>query len=308
MKFKNYTQLLALLIVACLLNSIDCYAYFPKIIAHRGGKDNFPENTIYALRETIKAGSDGLEIDAQVTKDGVVVLYHPVDLSILTNGKGSVSSHLYKQLQNLDAGYNFDPSRDKSFPERSKGHKIPTLRQALDLFPNMELIIDLKSLPAKPLIDAIIKLVDEKNSWHQLIFYSTNNEHLDYLQQKKPQAHVFESRHITRKRLLSIRNTGICCCEDKSPYVGFELDREMIVEESFMLGSDKNKIHFRLWDENSIACTKRLKNNQQKIFFFGINNFENYIQAQELGAYAVFSDNPVAIIKELNQINNSHSK
>jgi glycerophosphoryl diester phosphodiesterase len=308
MKLKNYTQPLALLIVIYLFNSTNCYAYSPKIIAHRGGKDNFPENTIHALRESIKAGSDGLEIDVQVTQDNVVVLYHPIDLSTWTNGKGSVSSHLYNQLQSLDTGYNFNPSKGKSFPERNKGHKIPTLGQVLDLFPNIEIIVDLKSLPAKPLIDAIIKVANEKNAWHQLIFYSTNEKHLNYLQQLKPQANVFESRHITRKRLLSIRNTGICCCEDSSPYVGFELDREMVVEENFTLGSDKNKIHFRLWDKDSVACTSRVKNNLQKIFFFGINNIEDYIHAQKLGAYAVFSDNPIAIIKQLDQINNSQSK
>lgn len=38
-------------------------------------------------------------------------------------------------------------------------------------------------------------------------------------------------------------------------YVGFELDREMIMEEAFALEKSSNKIHFKLWDKYVIKYT-----------------------------------------------------
>ena len=160
------------------------YTVFPKIIAHRGGKNNFPENTIVAFENAINVGSDGIEIDVQLSKDGIVVLYHPNDLASQTNGKGLISAWNYQDLEALDAAYNFDPKSNKSFPERGKGYKIPAFAEVLNKFPNLEIIVDLKSLPVKPLVDAIIKLVDEKNAWQRLIFYSTNIEHLNYFKEQ----------------------------------------------------------------------------------------------------------------------------
>jgi glycerophosphoryl diester phosphodiesterase len=280
----------------------EIWHYSPKIIAHRGGKNNFPENTIYAFENALKAGSDGLEVDVQLSKDGIVVLYHPHDLGAGTNGKGEVSAYNYNELKQFDAAYYFDPLGNKSFPERGKGHFIPTLTQLLKQFPDLEIVIDLKSLPAKPLIDAIMLVADEQKAWDRLIFYSTNEEHINYLKQIKPQAKFFETRNQTRQRLLTSRNEGVCCCENKSSqYIGFELSREMVVEESFKLGKDTNKINFKLWDDQVLACIKQATNLDVKIFLFGINNIQDYQEASKLKVDAVFSDNPVDIIKSIKQ-------
>ncbi len=304
-RFNNGLVLMKLVatVIFIVISINVSYAYSPKIIAHRGGKINFPENTIYAFESAINAGSDGFEVDVQLSRDGVVVLYHPNDLSLLTDGKGLVSSLNYKDLAALDAAYNFDPQANRTFPTRNKGYNIPTLSEVIEKFPNLEIIIDLKSLPAKPLIDAVVKLVDEKQAWNRLIFYSTNDDHLEYLKQKKPEAKLFESRNKTRQRLLTIRNEGVCCCKlDPNPYIGFEMDREMVVEESFTLGNGSNKIHFRLWDNKVVECIQEAKGNSSKIFIFGVNNKKDYEEAKKLGAYAVFSDSPIELIQQLKHL------
>jgi glycerophosphoryl diester phosphodiesterase len=38
-------------------------------IAHQGGEDEFPSNTVYAFRRALRAGADMLELDVGVTKD-----------------------------------------------------------------------------------------------------------------------------------------------------------------------------------------------------------------------------------------------
>ncbi len=284
-----------ILLISLLMVSSLSYAS-PKIFAHRGGGKEFPENTIKAFKNSLENGADGIELDVQLSKDKVIMLYHPADLSIWTEAKGIIADYNSEELKKLDAAYNFDPEADKSFPLRNQGYKIATLAEAIDELSNQEIIVDLKSLPANELIDAIIKLVDEKQAWDKLVFYSTNDEHLNYFKQHKPIAQLFESRNITRQRLLTLRNDSSCCCQNHNVnYIGFELDREMLVEESFALGKASNKIHFKLWDTKAVDCTKNSTSKHSKIFFFGINNKQDYEEAAKLGAYAVFSDKPTYI-------------
>ena len=48
----------------------------PIAFAHRGGRSDAPDNTIPAFRRALALGATGLETDAWVTADGVVVLDH----------------------------------------------------------------------------------------------------------------------------------------------------------------------------------------------------------------------------------------
>ncbi len=47
-----------------------------EIIAHRGGSDLWPENTMAAIRGAIACGADGAELDVHLTADGEVVVFH----------------------------------------------------------------------------------------------------------------------------------------------------------------------------------------------------------------------------------------
>ncbi|SMR45460.1 unnamed protein product [Zymoseptoria tritici ST99CH_3D1] len=48
----------------------------PQIIAHRGYKSKFPENSLLAFSQAILAGSHALETDIHLTADNIVVLSH----------------------------------------------------------------------------------------------------------------------------------------------------------------------------------------------------------------------------------------
>jgi glycerophosphoryl diester phosphodiesterase len=48
----------------------------PLVIAHRGGAVESTENTIAAFQRAVRIGSDGIETDLRLTRDGVVVIYH----------------------------------------------------------------------------------------------------------------------------------------------------------------------------------------------------------------------------------------
>src|SRR5215218_9680885 len=64
--------------------------------AHRGGMAHAPENTLEAFRLALRLGATGLESDAWLTADGVVVLHH--DQSIGTFRKRAIASLRREQL------------------------------------------------------------------------------------------------------------------------------------------------------------------------------------------------------------------
>lgn len=47
-----------------------------KTIAHRGGAQLMPENTLAAFADALRRGCDGVELDVQLTRDGVPVVHH----------------------------------------------------------------------------------------------------------------------------------------------------------------------------------------------------------------------------------------
>ena len=79
----------------------------PWNIAHQGGEGEFPGNTLFALKKSLRAGADMLELDIGVTKDGKVVMHHNTTVDSRTNGTGEVRSFTWKQIQKLDNAYWF---------------------------------------------------------------------------------------------------------------------------------------------------------------------------------------------------------
>lgn len=93
-------------------------------MAHRGWSGKAPENTMTAIRLALaEPAIKAMEIDVQLTRDGVPVLIHDFTLERTTNGRGLVMDHTLAELRELDAGSWFS---DKFVNER-----IPTLEEVL---------------------------------------------------------------------------------------------------------------------------------------------------------------------------------
>jgi glycerophosphoryl diester phosphodiesterase len=138
----------------------------PLNIAHQGGEDEFPSNTMYAFKKSLEAGADMLELDVGVTKDGQVVVMHDTTLDRVTDGKGTIASHTLAQVQKLDGAYWFHAADDaykhglsaKSYTFRGvatgkrrapKGFRagdfrVPTLKAVLRAFPKVPINIEIK--------------------------------------------------------------------------------------------------------------------------------------------------------------------
>ncbi len=113
------------------------------VIPHGGGDGQYPEDTMLAYEKTMAAGADVVDVDLQLSKDGVLMVIHDGSTKRTTGQDGSVSAMTVAELQKLDAGWSFGTAT--SHPFRGKNVRIPTLEEILKRFPKALLSIDLKN-------------------------------------------------------------------------------------------------------------------------------------------------------------------
>ncbi|HVF82408.1 MAG TPA: glycerophosphodiester phosphodiesterase family protein [Flavisolibacter sp.] len=131
------------------------------LIAHRGGgrnNDLLPasENSVEIIPLAAQLGANGIEIDIQVTKDGVPVLFHDANvndrLTTKTGIHGAIDTYTFAELE--------------AEVKLKRGGKIPTLKGALDTILTktpLELVwIDCKYKEAIPIIRTLQKEYLEK--------------------------------------------------------------------------------------------------------------------------------------------------
>ncbi|MEM9069961.1 MAG: glycerophosphodiester phosphodiesterase [Myxococcota bacterium] len=112
------------------------------LIAHRGGAQRWPENTLFAFQKAYDLGYRWIETDVHLSADGEVVIFHDETLERTTNGKGAVSQRTLAELKTLDAGCRFERGETRPYAER--GLRIPTLEEALALAPDLRLNLEMK--------------------------------------------------------------------------------------------------------------------------------------------------------------------
>jgi glycerophosphoryl diester phosphodiesterase len=77
---------------------------FPRVVAHRGGGTEAPENTIAAIEAGRLRGYAGVEFDVMLAADQVPVLLHDDTLERTTSGRGPAALLTAAELGTLDAG------------------------------------------------------------------------------------------------------------------------------------------------------------------------------------------------------------
>lgn len=76
----------------------------PLVIAHRGASAACPENTAAAFDAAMAAGCDGIELDIQLSADGIPFVYHDRTLARIGAGRRRASSLTMAELAAVDAG------------------------------------------------------------------------------------------------------------------------------------------------------------------------------------------------------------
>ena len=119
----------------------------PVITYHRGYSSRAPENTMAAFEAALEDGSPRIELDVQMTADGVAVVTHDTSLRRCTSYNANIYDLTYAQVQQLDAG--------RWFHRQFTGSYIPTLEEVLALCKGKaELNIEIKPSTFTPTLEA----------------------------------------------------------------------------------------------------------------------------------------------------------
>lgn len=155
------------LIIYCLLFLQNCTtlkvpqdACSPEImvVAHRGVHNNFPENSISAIREAVEIGVDIIEIDIRHTKDNFLVLMHDKTIDRTTNNKGLVENYTLQEIKNFRLRKNDGSLTDE---------QIPTLEEVFMEFGNIaHFDIDIKT----PKYMYVVEMVEKHNLFESSLF------------------------------------------------------------------------------------------------------------------------------------------
>jgi glycerophosphoryl diester phosphodiesterase len=78
------------------------------VIAHRGASAEAPENTLPAFARALELGALEVELDVQLSRDGVPILFHDGSLDAKTPLRGRLRDHPAEALTRADIGSWFD--------------------------------------------------------------------------------------------------------------------------------------------------------------------------------------------------------
>ncbi len=108
-------------------------------MAHRGASTEHPENTLVAFEAAVAAGADAVELDVRLTADGVPVILHDLDVSVVTDGTGHVHRMTLREVKRL----------------RVHGEEVPTLAEVLTLLSGRIAVdVEIKNLPGEEPFDS----------------------------------------------------------------------------------------------------------------------------------------------------------
>jgi glycerophosphoryl diester phosphodiesterase len=137
-------------------------AHRDSLIAHRGWQRRFPENTLPAIQGALDAGARYVEIDVQLTSDGVPVLFHDRTLNRICHQGGPIHHYSAAQLRAFSA---YEPDR---FDDQFLGTAIAPLADVVDAIAHhadAHLFLEVKGLAVlecgnRAVLDAIAPSLD----------------------------------------------------------------------------------------------------------------------------------------------------
>ena len=240
------------------MNFIELFNRPGLIAAHRGANSIAPENTLKALKKSVSK-CDFIEIDVQLSSDGVAVIFHDETLERTTDLDKAlkVSELSFDELSKLDYGSWFDGEYEP----------ILTLYDALkfikenNLFLNVEIKDIGESFDDKEVVSVVLKEIQELNVQNLVLLSSFRAEYLPLCKETLPN---------TPTALL---------VEYKHPH--------NILEYLKLLKVDGYNISSELVDKEII---KIVKNEGYFVSVYTVNDKEQAQKLFKIGVNAVFSD------------------
>ncbi len=152
------------------------------VVGHRGDPIKYPEETIQADNSAFNSGADYVELDLQLSKDGVLVISHDDDLYRVTHTHAIVSQNDFKTLKQL---------------KYDNGEHVMSLDELFKHYKNrpntkfvLETKIDHSINPSYELEDKIAQVVKEYHMENRIMIHSFSAASLFHLRELMPHAYL----------------------------------------------------------------------------------------------------------------------
>ena len=154
-----------------------------EVTAHRGVTDNAPENSLRAFEDAITMGIvDYVELDVQMTRDGVVVVSHDPTLKRTTGQNVRICDLTYEELQNI-------PLLGKDQNGNEVTASIPSLKQVMMICRDkIKMNIEIKGCEESPLLEkATANIIKDFGYINNCVVTSLDYESLVKIKEAAPQ-------------------------------------------------------------------------------------------------------------------------
>jgi glycerophosphoryl diester phosphodiesterase len=229
----------------------------PLVFAHRGGALLAPENTMPALDNGLALGADGLEIDVQLSRDGVPVVIHDRTLDRTTDHRGPVNALTAAELARVDAGYHF--TRNGEHPFRGQAIGVSTLDAVLAKHRDTRIILEMKGGEPE-LARAVGQAIETAGAVDRICVGSFYQASIDTLRAEHPE--IVTSASESEARWTLHRSWVRWPFTRKRKYCAFQVPeyagRMRVVSPAFVRHVHREHHAIQVWVVNDPADMRRL--------------------------------------------------
>jgi glycerophosphoryl diester phosphodiesterase len=201
-------------------------------IGHRGASGYAPEHTIPAYDLALEQGADYIEIDLQMTADGVLVAMHDDTLDRTATAPegvpqeyctGPVIERTLEQIKMCDVGTWFNKTYPQYASEKYVGLQIPTLEEIFQRYgTSVNYYIETKNPESAPgMEEELLRLMDEygltkpaEDRWQVLIqsFSSASLQKIHAINPELPLIQLYSSTETSetiQAQLAAVRTYAV---------------------------------------------------------------------------------------------------
>lgn len=150
------------------------------LVAHRGGADLAPENTLTCIQKGMQAGADMIEIDIHLTKDNKLIVCHDQTIDRTTNGEGYIRELTLEEIQKFKVKDNDGNLIDEH---------LPTLKEVFQLINGKcKLLIEIKRTNNiyQGIEEKVLKEISQYNAKGWIVIQSFNDSVLKKIHELDP--------------------------------------------------------------------------------------------------------------------------